>query len=91
MGHTAKDCFTIKTNKESITTNICHYCKKPGHLINQCKKRIYAESQKNLNGNSSQSATRVAQQQPTRSTNCVQEENLEELLLQLIPMERDEQ
>lgn len=91
-GHTACDCPLLKRQGEGNkidSGDVCHYCKKPGHMIADCRKRLFRE-QKNLNGNPNQSATREGLQKSARSTNCAQEETIDELLFRLIPLESEQ-
>ncbi len=42
-GQAPVQAFVASSDKE---TRVCHYCKKPGHLIKDCLKRQRAESRK---------------------------------------------
>lgn len=58
----AKDKKLEKTSTQSSVRSIqnltCNYFKKPGHLIKDCRKRMYVNEKKNANpGNSTTLAT----------------------------------
>jgi len=63
IGHTAKDCKsgTTKTYSKSIPSTTLEknisglYCKKPGHMLKDCRKRAYVNSQKDVNKQENQS------------------------------------
>lgn len=52
-----------KQNHAQQSTKTCNYCKKPGHLIHECRKREYNNKRLNINHNNSQN------QHPTQISN----------------------
>lgn len=57
FGHSVGQCH-VKTNQSSVqrvqvATITCNHCKKPGHIIANCRKREYKDKQRNNSGNQS--------------------------------------
>ena len=53
-------------NRSTDSNVICYYCKKPGHISRDCRKRRFEEHQSVKTGNNSKNDRRRAQQQRSR-------------------------
>ena len=77
-GHIAINCQQINNTNNKY----CNYCKTPGHVISECRKRIYNENLKaSGNGQAPPNTSAKGEQPKVRSTNVTQVENLSSELL----------
>lgn len=80
-GHTAATCMVKLPGTDEL---VCNYCKNKGHLIQDCRKRQYHNSQqtKNVQSLSRPSATREMSDSHARSQ---EDQSFDNMLSELVP------